>query len=193
MRGGTPFSTGRSVGNDPGRSGHLQRTLRTLKASAGASEHLPQPPRSRRDLGAMSPVSSKVEIARHALAEQESFLFTIWLTKRAELATEISVQPGFVPNRHGTRKRPLVPRSCWHCSTLVRHGGGGRRPKKKVSRRRRSHRTRSTAAAGGLERASAASQASGVRRERQFSCFWCTLDAPGEPPARVRPQRSKSP
>ena len=41
MRRRTPFSTARSVGNDSRRSGHLRRTLRTLRASAGASKHLP--------------------------------------------------------------------------------------------------------------------------------------------------------
>ena len=37
MRRKAPFSTARSVGNDPRRSGHLRRTLRTLRASAKGS------------------------------------------------------------------------------------------------------------------------------------------------------------
>ena len=86
MRRRTPFSTASSVGNDPRRSGHLRRTLRTLRASAGASEHLPQPPRSPRDLEAISPLSSAWEIAWRSRGLREVLGCSRTCSQRAQRA-----------------------------------------------------------------------------------------------------------
>ena len=99
MRRKAPFSTARSVGNDPGRSGHLRRTLRTLRPSAEASKHLPLHPRPPRNLPPELGRRDRVELTSRSRVQQEVLGCSRTCAQRAQRAPEISRTPGIVRNR----------------------------------------------------------------------------------------------
>ena len=99
MRRKAPFSTARSAPDDPGRSGHLRRTLRTLSSSAGASKHLPLHPRPPRNLPPELGMRDRVEITSRSRVQQEVLGCSRTCSQRAQRAPEISRTPGIVRNR----------------------------------------------------------------------------------------------